>query len=63
MIHCICNNINTEAVDQAASCGAKTAACVQRLCGTEFNCGKCRESINARLAIVNAAPFVLAAAE
>jgi len=38
MIHCVCNNINTAKVDAAKSCG------------TTFNCGQCRESINARLA-------------
>jgi len=63
MIYCICNNINTEAVDRAASRGAKTAACVQRHCGTKFNCGQCRESITARLNLVNEAPLILAAAE
>ena len=49
MIHCICNNINTKAVDRAAMNGAETADCVQRACGSEFNCGQCRDSINARL--------------
>jgi len=49
MIHCICNNINTKDVDQAAANGAETAACVQRACGSEFNCGQCRADINARI--------------
>jgi len=49
MIHCICNNINTAKVDAAAAEGAETAACVQRACGTTFNCGQCREDIQARL--------------
>jgi len=63
MIYCICNNINTEKVDRAAACGAKSADCVQRHCGTEFNCGQCRDSIEDRLAIIHTAPLVLAAAE
>ena len=50
MIHCICNNINTAKVDAAAAQGAESAACVQRACGTKFNCGQCREDINERLA-------------
>ena len=50
MIHCICNNINTKKVDAAAAQGAESAACVQRACGTKFNCGQCREDINERLA-------------
>ena len=49
MIHCVCNNINTRAVDAAAEQGAETAACVQRACGTRFNCGQCRADIDARL--------------
>ena len=49
MIHCICNNINTAKVDAAAAKGAESAACVQRACGTKFNCGQCRSDINARL--------------
>jgi len=54
MIHCICNNINTAAVDHAAACGAKTAADVQSRCGKSFNCGQCRESIEDRLAVLKA---------
>ncbi|MFB9372577.1 bacterioferritin-associated ferredoxin [Algimonas porphyrae] len=49
VIHCICNNINTRAVEAAASQGAETAACVQRACGTRFQCGQCRSDIDARL--------------
>ena len=49
MIHCICNNINTKDVDAAAANGAETAECVQRACGSEFNCGQCRADINARI--------------
>lgn len=49
MIHCICNNINTAKVDAAAANGAETAACVQRACGTRFNCGQCRVDIESRL--------------
>jgi len=54
MIHCVCNNINTAAVDLAYSCGAKTAASVQRACGTTFNCGSCKASIEDRLARLDA---------
>jgi len=49
MIHCICNNINTKDVDKAAANGAETAQDVQRSCGSDFNCGQCRASINARI--------------
>jgi len=59
MIHCICNNINTASVDHAAQCGAKTAGCVQRFCGTEFNCGACESSIEDRLALLDAQPKVI----
>jgi len=50
MIHCVCNNINTAKVDAAAAKGAERARDVMKSCGTKFNCGQCRESINARLA-------------
>ncbi|WP_409432893.1 (2Fe-2S)-binding protein [Litorimonas sp. RW-G-Af-16] len=49
MIYCVCNNINTAAVDRAAKAGAETAACVQKSCGTRFNCGQCKVDIQARL--------------
>jgi len=49
MIHCVCNNINTAKVDAAAASGAETAACVQRACGTKFNCGQCRVDIEAMI--------------
>ncbi|MEL6688581.1 MAG: (2Fe-2S)-binding protein [Pseudomonadota bacterium] len=49
MIHCICNNINTKAVEAAASAGAETAACVQKACGTRFQCGQCRSDIDSHL--------------
>ncbi|WP_427452792.1 (2Fe-2S)-binding protein [Litorimonas sp. WD9-15] len=52
MIHCVCRQINTAKVDQAASCGAKTANCVMKFCGTRFNCGQCRTSIDDRLQAV-----------
>jgi bacterioferritin-associated ferredoxin len=63
MIHCLCNNINTAKVDAAAAQGAETAACVQRACGTRFNCGQCRADIDARLAVVRMNNPVLEAAE
>jgi len=63
MIHCICNNINTAKVDAAAAGGAETAACVQRACGTRFNCGQCREDIQDRLKIWRAMNPALEAAE
>ncbi|WP_189495777.1 (2Fe-2S)-binding protein [Algimonas arctica] len=49
MIHCICNNINTKAVEAAAAKGAETAACVQRACGSRFRCGQCRTDIEQHL--------------
>jgi bacterioferritin-associated ferredoxin len=63
MIHCICNNINTAKVDAAAANGAETAACVQRACGTKFNCGQCRVDIEARLKDWRIANPALEAAE
>ena len=63
MIHCVCNNINTAAVDRAAACGAETAACVQRACGTRFNCGQCRADIEARLAVIRINKPIYEAAE
>ena len=63
MIHCVCNNINTAKVDAAAASGAETAACVQRACGTKFNCGQCRLDIEARLREWRVANPALEAAE
>jgi len=63
MIHCICNNINTAKVDAAAANGAETAACVQRACGTRFNCGQCRVDIQSRLQEWRMANPALEAAE
>lgn len=63
MIHCICNNINTAKVDAAAAEGAETAACVQRACGTKFNCGQCRIDINERLVVWRASNPMLEAAK
>jgi bacterioferritin-associated ferredoxin len=63
MIHCVCNNINTTAVEKAARYGAETAACVQRACGTRFNCGRCRVDIDAHLREWRAANPMVQAAE
>ena len=63
MIHCVCNNINTAAVDRAAGMGAETAACVQKACGTRFQCGQCKVDIQARLMEVRALAPQLSAAE
>jgi bacterioferritin-associated ferredoxin len=63
MIHCVCNNINTAKVDAAAAQGAERACEVMKACGTKFNCGQCRESINARLAEWRSLNPVLEAAE
>jgi bacterioferritin-associated ferredoxin len=63
MIHCVCNNINTAKVDAAAAQGAERARDVMKTCGTTFNCGQCRESINARLAEWRALNPALEAAE
>jgi bacterioferritin-associated ferredoxin len=63
MIHCVCNNINTAKVDHAAACGAACAKEVQAFCGSKFNCGQCRASINGRLAVVNSQEKLEVAAE
>ena len=63
MIHCVCNNINTAKVDDAAAKGAERARDVMKTCGTKFNCGQCRESINARLEEWRALNPALEAAE
>ena len=63
MIHCVCNNINTAKVDAAAAQGAETASCVMKACQTKFNCGQCREDINARLAELWAVCPIFEAAE
>ena len=63
MIHCVCNNINTAKVDAAAAKGAERARDVMKACGTTFNCGQCRESINARIKEWRAVNPVLEAAE
>lgn len=62
MIYCVCRQINTEKVDFAASCGAKTARCVLAHYGERFNCGKCACSIQDRLNS-NAARVTAVAAE
>ncbi|MBC6412022.1 MAG: hypothetical protein GDA39_03545 [Hyphomonadaceae bacterium] len=59
----MCNNINTEKVDSAASCGAKTARQVQTHCGTAFNCGRCKSSINERLTLLRGQPQSLLVTE
>jgi len=56
MIHCVCNNINTAKVDACAAKGMNA-------CGTKFNCGQCRESINARLEQWRSENAMLEAAE
>lgn len=63
MILCICNNINTAKVDAAAAKGAERARDVMVACGTKFNCGQCRDSINARLAEWRGENTLLEAAE
>jgi len=64
MIHCVCNNINTAKVDAAHERGARKACAVQKACGTKFNCGACKSSIQDRLDLLTRelSP-VLAAAE
>jgi len=63
MIHCVCNNINTAKVDACAAKGAERARDVMNACGTKFNCGQCRESINARLEQWRSENAMLEAAE
>lgn len=54
MIHCVCNNINTRKVDDAALCGATKPSCVMKHHGKKFNCGQCRSSLQERLDTINA---------
>lgn len=54
MIHCLCNNINTTKVDAAHERGARKACDVQKSCGTKFNCGACKSSIQDRLDLLSA---------
>ncbi len=63
MIHCVCNNINTAAVDKAARKGAETPSCVMRACNTKFNCGQCKSDIAARLKKMRSKCALLEAAE
>ena len=63
MIHCVCNNINTAKVDDAAAKGAERAKDVMKACGTTFNCGQCRESITARIKEWHALNPILEAAQ
>jgi|GEM_PF-1045462 len=49
MIHCVCRQLNTAKVDEAASCGARSPKCVLAHHGHTFNCGKCASSIRDRL--------------
>ena len=49
MIHCVCRQINTAKVDEAASCGARSPKAVLAHHGHQFNCGKCATSIRERL--------------
>jgi len=57
------SQLDTAKVDDAAAKGAERARDVMKACGTTFNCGQCRESINARLAEWRALNPVLEAAE
>ncbi|WP_199351244.1 (2Fe-2S)-binding protein [Robiginitomaculum antarcticum] len=49
MIHCVCNNINTAKVDEAAHAGACRPKDVLAHHGKAFNCGQCKGSIAERL--------------
>jgi len=63
MILCVCNNINTAKVDAAHERGARKAASVQKACGTKFNCGACKSSIQERLDLLTreSSPILTAA--
>ncbi|RZV42356.1 MAG: (2Fe-2S)-binding protein [Acidimicrobiales bacterium] len=61
MIHCLCNQINTKKVDEAAACGARRPKCVQAHFGHKFNCGKCAQSIRERLAEISGVDYLEAA--
>lgn len=50
MIYCICRQLNTTKVDEAITSGARSARSVMAHHGTRFNCGKCKSTIEERLA-------------
>jgi len=62
MIHCVCRQINTKKVDEAAACGAESAKDVLAHYGHTFNCGTCAVSIRERLDEI-AGSLILEAAE
>lgn len=45
MIVCVCRRLNTQAVREAISSGARCPDSVQAHHGSEFNCGRCRSTI------------------
>lgn len=49
MIYCVCRQINTRKVDEAAANGARRAKDVMRHNDTKFNCGSCVVAIQERL--------------
>jgi len=61
MIHCVCRNINTQKVDEAAASGAQCAQSVLAHHGHNFNCGGCKVSIETRLAELSVTPILEAA--
>jgi len=61
MIYCVCNQINTQKVDTAVACGARSAKCVLAHHGKTFNCGSCANSIKERLGELHDAAMLEAA--
>ena len=60
MIHCVCRQLNTAKVDEAASHGARSPKCVLAHHGHTFNCGKCATSIRDRLSELSEAAAMTA---
>lgn len=50
MIICVCRRLNTAAIKDAISNGARSPESVEAHHGCEFNCGRCRTSIGEMIA-------------
>ncbi|MEM9234099.1 MAG: (2Fe-2S)-binding protein [Pseudomonadota bacterium] len=50
MIVCVCRRLNSAAVKDAISCGARSPEAVQAHHGCQFNCGRCRTTIGEMIA-------------
>ena len=49
MIVCVCNRLNDQRIAAAIGSGAACADEVYARCGVRKNCGRCQETIEARL--------------